>query len=316
MHSVKFCIFRHIRTFTFFAVAVVATVTMGLACAKKVETRQTASADHVPSAKPAQTPAPLTTKSCPQPKRDEQHIGKDCTTPSTLATQEAVASRRTPNVEKSDYVQHIEKQREYFHTLRRDSRLDEAMQILKDILTDIEQNEGVNMAQRAALADGATLQTDKDYLAAIRVYQILLERFPEGQFIDKALYHQGECHLELQEYEQAEAVWHRLIEEQDSAPLAPWGWRKLALAQLLRGQFDASMSTLEIMTDKYTKTHWAEYAKMRRGYVLTVANRVPEAKAAYQKFLSECSDSRYCILAKKQLAELDGAVAIAKERKH
>lgn len=168
------------------------------------------------------------------------------------------------------------------------------------------------MAQRVAFSTAGNLARLKDHRAAAGAYTILLERYGDGPFAAEALLHLGSCRLELQEYAEAEAVWRRLIEGFDETTQAPWGWRKMALAQLLQGRFEGSLATLKLMAGKYGGTHYGEYARMRRGYVLMAAGRLGEAKTSYADFLTNCSNSKYCRLARGQLAEVDRALTVVR----
>lgn len=168
------------------------------------------------------------------------------------------------------------------------------------------------MAQRVAFSTAGNLVRLKDHGAAAGGYTILLERYGDGPFAAEALLHLGSCRLELQEYAEAEAVWRRLIEGFDQTTEAPWGWRKMALAQLLQGRFEGSLATLKLMAGKYAGTHFGEYARMRQGYVLMAAGRLADARSSYADFLTTCSNSKYCRLARGQLAEVDRALTVAR----
>lgn len=212
----------------------------------------------------------------------------------------------------SDYGARLEARRSLFHRLCKQDQLDLAMGELEALLEDVQQQEGSGKAQRVAFAEAGTLEARKDHHAAVRAHELLLDRYGEGRFAAEAMYHLGTCHLELQEYARAEQVWRRLIEEHDDSPHAPWGWRKLALAQLLQGRFDTALGTLEVMAGKYAGTHFGDYASMRRGYVQAAAGRPLAARESYEVFLAEFPHSKYGRLVHKQMAELEAAGTLAR----
>jgi len=291
--------------------AVVLTVcAMGLACSRSQKPASPKPSERQPAAQrpasPAQMPAAAEAprKAKAPPRR---------ATPREPLTEEAIfALRQAIEAAGDQYAQRIEARRVLFHGLRRGGRLEPAMEAFGALLDDVECTEGMAMAQRVAFADAGILQMQRAHEAAGGVYHLLLDRYGDGVFSAKALYQVGLCQLEMQAYAEAEQTWQRLIEEHDDSPSAPWGWRKLALAQTLQGQYDAALDTLRAMAAKYAGTHYGEYARMRRGYVLMAANRLSEARASYAEFLATYSKSKYRRLAEQQLADLDSAIVVAR----
>jgi len=227
-------------------------------------------------------------------------------------TPEAIAELRGRIASADGYGARIEARRSLFHQLRKHGQLDLALPELNSLLDEVERREGRAMAQRVAFSIAGNLVRQKDHNSAIGAYTVLLERYGDGPFAAEALLHLGSCRLELHEYVEAEKVWRRLIEGFDETAQAPWGWRKLALAQLLQGKFEKSLATLEMMAGKYAGTQFGEYARMRQGYVLMAAGRLAEAKASYADFLTTCSNGKYCRLAQDQLAKVDQALTVAR----
>lgn len=219
---------------------------------------------------------------------------------------EAIASARARIGATEDYGARIEARRSLIYPLCRAGQLDVAVTEFDALLDDVENHEGHNMAERVALADGDNLRSRKEFGAAMLAYGRLLDRWPEGRFTAEALFQKGACHLDVQEYAQAEHVWQRLIEEHDASTYAPWAWRKLALAQLLQSKPDESLATLEVMAAKYDGTSFGDYARMRRGYVQMVTGRLSEARESHMRFLVERPGSKYCQLAKGYLEQIDG----------
>jgi TolA-binding protein len=222
-----------------------------------------------------------------------------------LSPEAIVALRARIDAASDDFGERIEARRVLFHQLRKHGQVDLAVRELDALLDDVERHAGLSMAQRVAIADAGNLQSLKDYRTAIRAYELLVQRYGDGNFAPEALLHMGSCYLELRDYVAAEQVWERLIEEYDSSPHAPWGWRKLALAQTLQGRFDSALATLEIMAEKYAGTHFGEYGRMRRGYVQMTAGRLDAARATYAAFLESDPHSKYCRLVRRQMAELE-----------
>jgi len=215
-----------------------------------------------------------------------------------------------------DYAVRIELRRRLFHLLRKGKRSDEAIQQLKELLDDIERQEGESMAQRVALAEANTLELQHDYAVAVRAYDLLERRYQSGPFTAEAMNHQAQCLLDSKEYLQAERVWARLTTEYADSAIAPWAWRKIALAQLLQSRFDDSLNTLDQMIVLYPRTEFEEYARMRRGYVQVKAERNAEAKQSYDAFLGFCPSSKYCRLAALQRTAIDVSESIGARASH
>jgi len=227
-------------------------------------------------------------------------------------SEETLAGLRRNITSASGYGARIEARRKLFHALRVNGRSEEALMEFDAILNDIEGQDGRSTAERAAMAESGTLQGDGDPGTAVACFERLLTRWPDSRFTAEALQGIGECQLTLRTYAAAEETWKRIVEEFHDSPPAPTAWRKLALAQLLRGHFDDSMATLEMMAAQYPSTEHAQYAKARRGYVLMVAGREAEARKAYDIFLADCGQSKYCTLVRDQLLDLESISALAK----
>lgn len=254
-----------------------------------------------PAARPAATPqASVQTPTAPGA------VSPDRPRPAGPAKEETVAElRRRIEDRGSDYSSRIEARRALIQRLRRQGQLDGMAAELLALLDDVQVHEDPEMAQRVALSEAATLQVAQVPEAALRAYELLVQRYPDGRFLPEALYRQGECRLELRDYAGAGRVWSELIEGHGDSPWAAEGWRKRALAELLLGRSDDSLATLGRMAQRYPGTEFEEYADMRRGYVLMAAGRTDEAREAYQEFLGRCPSSRYCRLVHKQLGELE-----------
>jgi TolA-binding protein len=214
-----------------------------------------------------------------------------------------------------EYVARLDALRSLMQEARQRGQTDEAVGVVTMLLDEVERQEGLTMAQRVAMAEAGNLQEQKDYPAAAKTYELALSRYPQGTFVAEELYQLGDCRLELHEYAAAEQVWRRLIDEHGDSSMAPWAWRKLALAQLLQARYDQSLATLAAMAARYAGTEYEEYARVRKGYVLAASGRTQEARSAYQEFLKAFPRSKYCGLANKQVAELNAGLALVKARR-
>ena len=229
------------------------------------------------------------------------------TPPRPLTSEEIERLWMRPELASKHYAIRLEAIRSILHRLRSHGQLDEARVALVVLLGEVEKQEGRAKAQEVAFREASNLGAQKDYAAAVMAYRLMLDRYPDAALAAEAQHQLGTSCLELHDYVAAEQAWQSLIEEHDDSPLAPWGWRKLALAQLLQGQFDTCLATLELMAAKYPGTEYANYACMRRGYVYVAAGRPVEARQAYQAFLENCPRSKYCVLAREQMTALDEA---------
>lgn len=224
------------------------------------------------------------------------------------------AHRNRINELGGDYPARIEARRVLLGQLLRRGPLDNILPEFAALLDDVDRMEGQEMARRVAFSEAGTWQIDERYDAAILAHQYIIDTYPESGFAVESLYHLGECRIELQQYAEAEQVFQKLIEEHDDSPMAGWGWRKLALSQLLQGRFDECLATLDLMSAKFDEGELGEYARARSGYVLMVAGRKVDAKKAYESFLAACPASKYCRLVQQQMLELDKLNVIANAR--
>lgn len=213
------------------------------------------------------------------------------------------------------YIKRLELRRGLMQWLRKADSLADLEAELTEQIADVEETEGRDKAQRVALAEANTFQVQKDHRAAAAAFGVLLRRFPEGRFTAEGLYQRGICLLEQREYAQAADAWQQLVEQHDDAPYAPMAWRKLALAQALQAKFDESLATLEIMAAKYEGTDHGDYARMRRAYVQAAAGRAADARATYEKFLTDAPNSKYCMLVRRELAAIDRGIDVKADPK-
>lgn len=210
-----------------------------------------------------------------------------------------------------NYPERIAAQRERLARLRRTGADSDLQAEFMSLVRDVENQEGSQMAQRAAYGEAATWKAQRDFRAARIAYRLIRQHFPKGPFAADSLFHIGDCHLELHQYGDAEAAFQRFVEEHSDSTLSGWGWRKLALSQLLQGEIDRSLATLDLMAAHFHEGEFADYARARRGYILMVAGKESEAQAAFDAFLAACPKSKYCLLVEKQRADLEDRVRSA-----
>lgn len=206
---------------------------------------------------------------------------------------------------KDNYAARIEARHAMIACITRNDPGDAAFAAIMELLNDVEQHDGRAMAREVAMTQGISLRRRGAHALAARVFSEA-ERRCDGneQLVERAICQQGEALLDARAYSDAESAFQRLLEGSEDAQLAPWAWRRLALAQLLQGHFDASIATLRVMAEKYVGTEHADYARMRQGYVQMAAGRIREARATYEAFLKECGQSVYCELARTELRKL------------
>jgi TolA-binding protein len=201
-------------------------------------------------------------------------------------------------------VQRLAQRRELVQALIKANQTPQALQQIDQVIDDVERQEGIDKAQRVALAEANTLRINGHHSQAAEAYDLLIRKYPDGRFTDESIMQMGVCQMDAKQYEQAEKSWLRLVQEHDASNEAPWGWRKLALAQLVQGKFQDSLATLETMAAKYPDSEYADYARMRCGYVYMASGDLAKAKDEYNNFLANCPNSKYCLLAREQLAQL------------
>lgn len=219
--------------------------------------------------------------------------------------EERIALLGTQIDDAPDYSARLEARRALFNELRKHGQLDRAISELEALVDDIQTQEGPEMAQRVAFSEASILETNKDYTASIRALELLRCRYPNGSFEADALYQLGNCQLELHNYASAEAIWEQLIHSHETSDVAPWAWRRLALAQLLLRRFDDSLNTLATMERIYSGTEFSEYAQMRKGYVLMAMGHLDEARRSYTRFSDGHPRSKYSGIVQSQVNWID-----------
>lgn len=227
-------------------------------------------------------------------------------------TMEDVEQRHAAIQEMEDFTTRLELRRALMHHLVKDDATDAAHAELADLLADVAASEGNAMAHRVGYAEAGTFFGRKRFQMAKIAYRLVISGYPDGPYLNDARLHLGDCLMEQCAYVEAAATWGNLIESRPKGEVFAWAHRKLAVAQLLMGQFDASLATLKALQARASDATWKEYAAMRRGYVLTAANRIDEARESYATFLRDHPASRYVPLVKRHLDELDTAVQVAR----
>jgi TolA-binding protein len=280
-------------------------VTAGLltaGCSPSRQPPKSSPATPTASAQKVTTPPPANQQKNPPvpPKPLAQRIE-----PKVPLTAEQIKTREQSIAQTKGYVQRLAQRRTLAQDLIKQGQAAEAIQQIDKVVSDVEKTEGADKAQRVALAEANTLRINGHHAEAAQAYDLLINKYPQGRFTAESIMQMGVSQMDAKQYAQAEKSWLRLVQEHNDAPEAPLGWRKLALAQLVQGQFEDCLATLETMATKYPDTEYADYARMRRGYVYMAKGDLAKAREQYNNFMANCPNSKYCLLAREQIAQLE-----------
>lgn len=231
----------------------------------------------------------------------------------TPLTGAAIAELRAQIAQTKEFDQRMTLRRGLIYRCYREGLAYEAQADLELLLKDVAAQSGPEQAHETAYSETMALVTRRWYPAAIRAFELMDNQYREGPHIEEIHYQIGLCELEMKHYTVAAGDLEMVAGTAKSVRLQGKALRKLAFVQLLKRDYDASLATLEKLEVVGKGTDVAEYARMRRGYVLALAHRVDDAIKAYEGFLEAFPHSRYGRVALRQLQGLKKvSVAAAK----
>lgn len=204
----------------------------------------------------------------------------------------------------AEYLDHLENTRRLMQLAAAENHAAKAVELFRDLLDEIQREEGRIVSMQTAFSEACNFERHRQFDTAIAAFELFQERYVGEKAVPDAIVRAGTCKIEQAKYADAERDFRRVIEEHGDSNAAEPAWRKLSLALLLEGRYDDSLTTLKQMDERYKGTHLSEYARVRQAYVLVAANRLEDGKAQYARFLKECSGSKYCRFAKRELALL------------
>lgn len=272
--------------------------------------------------KPANNTASVTTP-VPEPKADYA-FEPVSTTPPVVAVKDAprvpkgrrprptvepltgarIATLRATIRQTTDFAQRRVLHEDLIYRCNREGLAFEAHGELEALLKDAAAESGPGFAHEVAYSECMSLMTRHWYEPAMRAFALMDNQYREGPHAEEISYQQGICQLEMKEYASAAALFEMVANTATSERLLGQALRKLAFAQLLKCDHDASLATLDRLESVGKGTELGEYAQMRRGVVLALANRTSEAIKAFEAFLKAHPGSRYGRVALRQMNEL------------
>ena len=105
------------------------------------------------------------------------------------------------------------------------------------------------------------------YAESARLFQALLERFPNGVYAPNALYWLGESYYVTQNYPLAQQQFQSLLDRYPTHDKASGAMLKVGLAQVGQKQLDAAERTLAAVVSRYPGTDAARTAADRLGAI-------------------------------------------------
>lgn len=115
---------------------------------------------------------------------------------------------------------------------------------------------------------------------SLRLYQRILDEFPQGEFVDDALYNLGFLHEEMGKHEEAHHLYQRLLEEYPKSAYAVEASMRLGEYNFNIGQFETAISYYEKVIKHSESPRYLE-ALYKLGWSHYQLNRFPEAISAF-----------------------------------
>ncbi len=103
----------------------------------------------------------------------------------------------------------------------------------------------------------------RQYEAAVAAFQELLRRYPEGTYVDNALYWSGEAFYVKRDYSQALAAFQRLRYQYPQSPKVPGALLKIGYIQDERKERARARAALEELIQRFPQSTEARLARAR-----------------------------------------------------
>lgn len=106
--------------------------------------------------------------------------------------------------------------------------------------------------EQALYREALRLLLDEDkYIESIQMLQTYIDTYPNGRLLTNAIYWQGEAYLAIAEFNQAEAMFNRLLTEFPADPKAAGAYLKLGKVHEGRGEEDKARAIWQELPAKF-----------------------------------------------------------------
>ncbi len=215
-----------------------------------------------------------------------------------------IAAWRDRIAKAADFDDRLQQRRELMYRCYREGLGYEAHAELEALLFDVLQDQGFQEAHQRAYTEITALAARQWHDATLRAIELVERDYREGSKRDDLQLIKGTAEIETGALANAQATFSMLADVAHSEQIKQEALRKLAFAQTLDCDYDAALITLQRIETAYPNTNSAQYAAMRRGFVLGVAGRQQKAIEAYERFLKNHPGSRYGRVALRHLNQL------------
>lgn len=118
-------------------------------------------------------------------------------------------------------------------------------------------------AEKEAYRAAFDLLKQRDYDAAVRAFEDLLARYPDGEFADNARYWLGETNYVKRDYAAALTQFQRVLANYPLSPKAPSSMLKIGYIHFDQSDWKRARTTLQDVARKYPDTTEARLAESR-----------------------------------------------------
>jgi len=177
--------------------------------------------------------------------------------------------------------------------LEQQGKYSESLASYSKYLDRLEGARGREKAVAVVRRRGEVCLERRDYIGAIRYFQLALEKYPDDPVRHYCNLKLGETLIEKRSPSRAIGYFQAVIEEDPKGKHTPWAYRKWAFALLLLERYDESMQVLDELALKFPQREWQAYVQYRRGYTLAAQGKDVESLAAYQKVVDDYPQTPY-----------------------
>ncbi len=222
----------------------------------------------------------------------------------------SIAAWRERIAKADDFDDRLQQRRELMYRCYREGLSYEAHAELEALLSDVAGELGPQQAHDMAWRQISEQISRGWHRAALRTIALVDDRYREGPHSEAIQLQQALCLIEVEQLDEALVDLQMLADIAEAKDVRGQALRKLALVQMLQCDHDDALTTLERLHRDFAGTPLSEYAQMRRGFVLGMADRRDEAIQQYESFLKAHPGSRYSRVALRHLNGLQ-AVQVA-----
>lgn len=163
-------------------------------------------------------------------------------------------------------------------------------------------------AAQALRREVEALVARRELYGAIKMLQLMLAKFPDGDHAAYALYRLGTCHLWLEDYDDATGPLGEVVERWPKSDLALQAQMRLTRAHFAKNNYGESAALVEACLAQHPKTPRRPDLLFDLAMARYLSSDYYGALVGFQRLLREAPKSPYAPLARTCLAKLRSEV--------